>query len=88
MINVSQHDLGVSGGLAGVARYAGGSLAQAIYVSIMTNVQNSRAAATVPQAAIAAGLSSESASKLLAAFPRGAAALQAIPGMVSKRTLE
>ncbi|KAF1990401.1 MFS general substrate transporter [Aulographum hederae CBS 113979] len=80
-LGVHQHDLGVSGGLAGVARYGGGSLAQAIYTTILVNTQSSRAAATVPQAAIAAGLSSESASQLLAAFPGGAAALQAIPGI-------
>ena len=55
----------------------------AIYVSIMTNTQVKRAAATVPAAAIAAGLSSESAAKLLPAFGLGATALQAIPGMAS-----
>jgi len=76
-----KHDLGVSGGLAGVARYAGGSLAQAIYTSILTNTQTARAAATVPAAAIAAGLSVDSASQLLAAFPLGAAALEAVPGV-------
>lgn len=82
-LGVHQHDLGMSGGLAGVARYAGGSLAQAIYVSILTNTQSARAAATVPAAAVAAGLSSENAASLLAAFPLGSAALQAVPGVVS-----
>lgn len=52
-----------------------------MYTSILTNAQTARAAATVPAAAIAAGLSSESASKLLATFPLGAAALEAIPGV-------
>ncbi|EON67352.1 hypothetical protein W97_06605 [Coniosporium apollinis CBS 100218] len=80
-LGVHQHDLGMSGGLAGVARYAGGSLAQAIYVSILTNTQSARAAATVPAAAVAAGLSSENAASLLAAFPLGSAALQAVPGV-------
>jgi hypothetical protein len=83
-LGVHQHDLGMSGGLAGVARYAGGSLAQAIYTSILVNAQSTRAAATVPQAAIRAGLSASSAEQLLAAFPLGAAALQKIPGINEK----
>lgn len=78
---VHQHDLGVAGGLAGMARYAGGSLAQAIYTTILTNVQAKRAAATVPQAAIAAGLPASSAAKLLATFALGAEALEKLPGM-------
>lgn len=81
---VHQHDLGVAGGLSGMARFAGGSLAQAIYVTIMTNTQSSRAAATVPQAAIAAGLPASSAAELLATFPLGAAALQNLPGMTAE----
>jgi hypothetical protein len=78
---VKQVDLGISGGLAGVGRYAGGSLAQAIYVSILSNTQASRAAATVPAAAIKAGLPPSSASQLLAAFSLGTAALEAVPGV-------
>ena len=70
----------MSGGLAGVGRYAGGSLAQAIYVSILTHSQSSRAAATVPAAAIVAGLPASSGSKLLAAFSLGTAALEAVSG--------
>jgi hypothetical protein len=80
-LGVHQHDLGMSGGLAGVARYAGGSLAQTIYTSILVNTQSARAAVTVPQAAIAAGLPASSAQKLLAAFRLGASALQAVPGV-------
>jgi hypothetical protein len=78
---VHQHDLGLSGGLAGASRFAGGSIAQAIYTTILTNAQSSKAAATVPAAAIAAGLSSENAAKLLAAFPLGAKAIAAVPGI-------
>jgi hypothetical protein len=80
-LGVNQRDLGTSGGLAGFARFAGGSLAQAIYSSILTNTQATRAALTVPKAAIAAGLSAENAAKLLAAFPLGAKALAAVPGV-------
>lgn len=71
----------MSGGLAGVARYAGGSLAQAIYTSILANTQSSRAAVTVPQAAMAAGASKSTAAALLAAFPLGATALAKVPGI-------
>lgn len=63
-----------------MARYAGGSLAQAIYTTILTNTQSARAAATVPAAAIAAGMSSENAQALLAAFPLGASAISKVPG--------
>lgn len=80
-LGVHQLDLGMSGGLAGVARYAGGSLAQAIYVSILTNTQSSRAVATVPAAAIAAGASQSTAAQILPAFALGTAALEAIPGI-------
>lgn len=80
-LGVHQHDLGMSGGLAGVARYAGGSLAQAIYVSILTNAQASRAASTVPQAAMQAGATSDTATALLAAFPLGSAAIAKVPGI-------
>lgn len=79
-LGVHQQDLGMSGGLAGVARYAGGSLAQAIYVSILANTQASRAAATVPQAAMQAGATSDTATALLAAFPLGSAAIAEVPG--------
>lgn len=82
-LGVPQTELGISGGLAGVARYAGGSLAQAIYTTILTNTQQTRAAATLPQAAIAAGLDPKYGADILAAFPQGAAALAAIPGIVS-----
>jgi len=76
----------MSGGLAGVARYAGGSLAQAIYTSVLTNTQSSRAAVTVPAAAIAAGLDPAAAAQLPAAFAVGATALAQIPGLTPKIT--
>lgn len=79
-LGVPQQDLGFSGGLAGMARYAGGSLAQAIYTTILTNTQTKRAAMTLPQAAMDAGMTAENAQKLLAAFPLGAQAIAAVPG--------
>lgn len=80
-LGVHQHDLGMSGGLAGVARYAGGSLAQAIYTSILANTQSARAAATVPQAAMRAGANLATAEGVLAAFPLGSTALAKVPGV-------
>ncbi|ERS98189.1 uncharacterized protein SPSK_06068 [Sporothrix schenckii 1099-18] len=80
-LGVPQEELGISGGLAGVGRYAGGSLATAIYMSVLTNTQKARAAATVPQAAIAAGLDPQYGEQLLAAFSLGASALEAVPGI-------
>lgn len=80
-LGVHQHDLGMSGGLAGVARYAGGSLAQAIYVSILANTQVTRAAKLVPAAVVQAGGSMKMGEALLAAFPLGATALEAVPGV-------
>ncbi|KAH6882515.1 fungal trichothecene efflux pump [Alternaria rosae] len=79
-LGVPQQDLGFSGGLAGMARYAGGSLAQAIYTTILTNTQTTRAAVTVPAAAVKAGMSLENAQALLAALPLGAAAIAEVPG--------
>jgi len=70
--------------LAGVARYAGGSLAQAIYVSILANTQSSKAAKLVPAAVEHAGGTAKMAEALLAAFPLGTAALEAVPGVNAK----
>lgn len=83
-LGVKQVDLGISGGLAGVARFAGGSLAQAIYTTILTNTQTDRAAKTVPAAAEALGLGAEEAQQLLLALTSGASdAIAQIPGIVS-----
>ncbi|KAF7187779.1 Trichothecene efflux pump TRI12 [Pseudocercospora fuligena] len=79
-LGVHQHDLGMSGGLAGVARYAGGSLAQAIYTSVLTNTQTSRAATLVPEAAMNAGASESVAAALTQALTAGGNATS-IPGV-------
>jgi hypothetical protein len=67
-----------------MARYAGGSLAQAIYTTILANTQSKRLASTLPQAAVAAGMTSENAQKLLAAFPLGAKAIATVPGTTAE----
>ncbi|KAK7209659.1 hypothetical protein V2G26_016837 [Clonostachys chloroleuca] len=81
-LGVKQVDLGISGGLGGVARYAGGSLAQAIYTTILTNTQNTKARQTVPAAAEALGLGQAEAQQLFQAISTGASsAIKDIPGI-------
>ncbi|KAF9888265.1 hypothetical protein FE257_008834 [Aspergillus nanangensis] len=79
-----QVELGVSGGLAGVSRFAGGSIAIAIYTTILTNVQGSAAKTLVPPAAMGAGLPGDSVEALMAALPIGAAALEKVPGITTE----
>ncbi|CRK45193.1 hypothetical protein BN1723_006494 [Verticillium longisporum] len=76
-----QVELGISGGLAGVARFAGGSVAISVYTTILTNVQSTEAARIVPAAATAAGLPGSSVAALMAALPLGSAALAQVPGI-------
>ncbi|CAH0047858.1 unnamed protein product [Clonostachys solani] len=79
-----QVELGISGGLAGVARFAGGSVAISIYQTILTNVQTKEAAKLIPPVAIAAGLPETSVKGLLAALPLGSAALAEVPGITNE----
>jgi Fungal trichothecene efflux pump (TRI12) len=80
---VPQTELGISGALAGVARWTGGALSASIYIAILTNVQSSKAASLVPAAAIAAGADSSTAAALLKALPLGAAAIEKVPGVTA-----
>lgn len=75
-----QIELGIAGGLAGVARYAGGAVAVTIYETILGNVQGSHAATGVPAAVVAAGGTVAIGDKILAALPLGAAALAKVQG--------
>jgi hypothetical protein len=68
-------------------RHAGGSLAQAIYTTILTNSQTPRAATTLPAAAIAAGMTTENATKLAAALPLGPT-YENIPGITPMPLLQ
>ncbi|KFH45113.1 putative transporter-like protein [Hapsidospora chrysogenum ATCC 11550] len=79
-----QVELGISGGLAGVARFAGGSVAISIYQTILTNVQSKEAARLIPAAATAAGLPESSVEALIGALPLGSAALKEVPGITSE----
>ncbi|KAK5000119.1 hypothetical protein LTR66_000981 [Elasticomyces elasticus] len=76
-----QVELGIAGGLAGVARYAGGAVAVTIYLSILGNVQATKAAILIPEAVIGAGGTATIAAGVAAALPLGAAALMKVPGI-------
>lgn len=80
-MGAEQRELGIAGGLGGVARYAGGSVAFSVYSAILTNVVSRQILEHVPAAAIAAGLPASSVPALLAALPLGAAALEKVPGI-------
>lgn len=78
-----QVELGIAGGLAGVARYAGGAVAVTMYVAILVNTQASAFMSGVPAAAEAAGASPSVAAAVAAAIPLGAAALDKVPGLTT-----
>lgn len=78
-----QVELGISGGLAGVARYAGGAVSVTLFATILSTVQQSWAGSHVISAAMAAGASMTTAEGVLAALPLGAAALEKVPGLTT-----
>jgi MFS family permease len=82
-MGADQTELGIAGGLAGVARYAGGAVSVTLFATILGTVQASEASTGVIQAAEAAGASPETASAVLAALPLGAAALKQVQGLTT-----
>ena len=74
-----QVELGISGGLAGVARFAGGAVAISVYTTILSNVVGKEAVKKVIPAVMQAGGSQQVAVEILTALPLGAAALAKIP---------
>ena len=80
-MQVDQEDLGVSGGLSGVARNGGGVVALTVCTTILANTQASKVKVLVPQAALAAGLPADSLMALFTALPQGPAALALVPGV-------
>lgn len=76
-----QTELGIAGGLAGVARYAGGAVAVTLFETILLVVQKNYAGVHVIAAAEAAGASPSVAQAVLAALPMGAAALEKVQGL-------
>ncbi|KAF2431731.1 fungal trichothecene efflux pump [Tothia fuscella] len=82
-LGADQIELGIAGGLAGVARYAGGAVAVTLFATILTTAQSSWAATHVITAAQAAGADLATAKAVLAALPLGAAALEKVPGLTT-----
>lgn len=56
-MGVEHEELGLSGGLSGCVRYAGGTIGQAVYTAIYTNTYSKYVGRLVPAAATGAGLS-------------------------------
>ena len=75
-----QVELGIAGGLAGVARFAGGAVAISVYTTILTNVVNSTAGRLVIPAVVGAGGDQATGTAILQALPLGAEALARVPG--------
>ena len=55
-MGVDQENLGLSGGLSGTARFAGGAIATAVFESVLTKTVNTWEAKLIPQLAVQAGL--------------------------------
>ena len=66
-----QVELGISGGLAGVSRTAGGAIATTVFLTILVSVQSTYAINHVVPAAEAAGASLKVANAVAAALPLG-----------------
>ena len=79
-LGVPQIYLGISGGLAGLARYAGGAVASACYSSAIGNGLSTKGAELIPKAALRAGLPESSLEELMAAVSKGTATVGNVPG--------
>lgn len=79
-----QEELGIAGGLAGVARYAGGAVAVTTFEAILISTQTKYAATHVIAAAESAGASPALAETVLQTLPLGAAALEKVTGITTK----
>jgi len=81
---VPQVELGISGGLAGVSRFAGGAIAISVYSTILANVQKTWSARLIPPAVEAAGLPASSVTAFIEALSLGSAALEKVPGITTQ----
>ncbi|KAI9741405.1 MAG: peroxiredoxin prx5 [Cirrosporium novae-zelandiae] len=66
-MGVEQKDLGLSGGISGVFRFAAGAIGTAVYTTIFNNKLTEWLAKLVPKAAIAAGLPESKVTDLMSA---------------------
>ena len=82
-LGVPQEMLGTSGGLAGTARYAGGSIAAACYSTALTNGWSQKSAQLVPAAAMKAGVPKAVIDKVIAGVA-APATLSQLPGVTAE----
>ena len=78
-----QLELGIAGGLAGVARYAGGAVAVTLFQTILTITQTKYAVNHFIPAAEAACASPTVAKAVFAALPSGIATLENVQGLTT-----
>jgi hypothetical protein len=64
-MGVEQKDLGLSGGVSGTSRFAGGAIATAVYTAVLANTVSKWTLKLVPVAAMAAGLPSSEVTSLM-----------------------
>ncbi|RDW77353.1 MFS general substrate transporter-60 [Coleophoma cylindrospora] len=64
-MGVEHKDLGISGGVSGTTRFAGGAVATAVYTAVLTNTVTKWTTKLVPAAAIGAGLPSSEVPSLM-----------------------
>ncbi len=82
-LGVPQIMLGVSGGLAATARFAGGAIGSGVYTSAIANGILTRSKTLIPAAVRANGLPDSMIPAAMEAAGSGAAAVAAIPGMTA-----
>lgn len=80
-LGVPQEMLGISGGLAGTARYAGGAVASAAYSTAIANGISSNAPRGIAAAVAANDISQSLLANVTTTAPSGVTALLAIDGV-------
>ncbi|PGH28269.1 hypothetical protein AJ80_00160 [Polytolypa hystricis UAMH7299] len=80
-LGVPQEMLGMSGGLAGTARYAGGAVASACYSTALANGLAKKGAELIPKAAMEAGVPQAVFDQVVAAAASAESVLAKIPGL-------
>ena len=83
-LGVPQEMLGISGGLAGTARYAGGAVAAACYSAALARGISSKAPELIGIAASETKIPASLLNQVLQAASGGVPALSAIPGITSE----
>jgi hypothetical protein len=82
-LGVEQKDLGLSGGVSGTSRFAGGAIATAVYTAVLTNTVSKWTLKLVPVAAVAAGLPSSEVTSLMGVLGTANLTANYTPAIVS-----